>query len=50
MTRSLYSGVTTPAASVTVYWAGTTTKPTIYAGAGALRLTLFYQQIIAPTS
>ena len=33
MTRSLYSGVTTPAASVTVYWAGTTTKPTIYAGA-----------------
>jgi len=32
MTRSLYTGVTTPAASVTVYWAGTTTKPTIYVG------------------
>lgn len=33
MTRSLYSGVTTAAASVTVYWAGTTTKPTIYVSA-----------------
>lgn len=33
MTRTLYSGVTTPAASVTVYWAGTTTKPPIYVSA-----------------
>lgn len=32
MARTLYQGVTTPAASVTVYWAGTTTKPTIYIG------------------
>lgn len=33
MTRSLYTGVTTAAASVTVYWAGTTTKPSIYVSA-----------------
>lgn len=32
MTRSLYSGVTTAAATVTVYWAGSTTKPTLYVG------------------
>lgn len=32
MAHTLYQGVTTPAASVTVYWAGTTTKPTIYDG------------------
>lgn len=32
MAHTLYQGVTTPAASVTVYWAGTTTKPTIYNG------------------
>lgn len=29
MTQNLYVGKTTPAASVTVYWAGTTVKPTI---------------------
>lgn len=31
MAYTLYQGKTTPAASVTVYWYGTTTKPTIYA-------------------
>lgn len=30
MTYSLVQGVTTPSASVTVYWADTATKPTIY--------------------
>lgn len=32
MTRSLYTGVSTNGGTVTVYWAGTTTKPTIYVG------------------
>jgi hypothetical protein len=32
MTRSLYTGVSTNGGTVTVYWAGTSTKPTIYVG------------------